>query len=352
MQREALAIIVVSTWVGCSSRSAPSELPDQAATGPRAPVDGASHPPPDGGPETGAGEEERWSCFSDEDGRKFCQTVNPAGGLPAGGRNWRCNARLVPTSERGWDTEQVVWVCFGESDPLGTPEASTGWACAPVAHLGSRLLRCQKPDGPEDVPPGGVNSYWCGRERAVPQPACHACAKGNAVGGTQCELVQHPPGGLCIPGQRQWCDGPVYDGPAQQLCYAASGQDPGPGEFGPCQELAAPFQPNTLCACYHFFFDHTCCERLDCVVPRFVDGKPGQVCPPSPGQLCDYCNPTTPECTEAGARCLVTNAHETFCGQRCSPSEPCPSNFMCVEVKVSGGVTSQQCVSQDLSCYE
>ena len=34
-----------------------------------------------------------------------------------------------------------------------------------------------------------------------------------------------------------------------------------------CQESMAKGKvPNTVCACYHFFFNPACCERKDCIM--------------------------------------------------------------------------------------
>ena len=101
--------------------------------------------------------------------------------------------------------------------------------------------------------------------------------------------------------------------------------------------------PNTVCACFHFFFNPMCCESPDCLVPPNTNG---QICPKSKGGLCDYCNPLKPECTGRGAKCVVTNAHETFCGQDCA-NAPCPQGYMCLPAKGN----SKQCVPADFSCY-
>jgi hypothetical protein len=89
-----------------------------------------------------------------------------------------------------------------------------------------------------------------------------------------------------------------------------------------------------------------CCERPDCIVPA---GYPEQGWPhKSEGKLCDHCNPLKPECKEAGARCIVVNTHETFCGKECKDT-PCPASHDCLEVKLKVG-TTWQCVPRDLSC--
>jgi hypothetical protein len=105
--------------------------------------------------------------------------------------------------------------------------------------------------------------------------------------------------------------------------------------------------PDTLCACYHFFFSSYCCQREDCVLPK---GTSGQVCPASAGNICDYCDPQQlGQCAEAGAFCVVTQASETFCGKDCA-STPCPTGYTCMSVQAKTGVV-QQCVPSDMSCY-
>jgi hypothetical protein len=106
-------------------------------------------------------------------------------------------------------------------------------------------------------------------------------------------------------------------------------------------------RPDTLCACYYFFTNFSCCEQPDCVLPP---GTKGQICPPSKGGLCDYCNPQVKDdCKEAGAKCIVTNSHEMFCGRECSSSAPCPAGYSCLTVKQQTG-TTQQCVPSSHSC--
>ena len=71
--------------------------------------------------------------------------------------------------------------------------------------------------------------------------------------------------------------------------------------------LAGGRRPDTTCACFHYFFTETCCEREDCLVPAGTDG---QICEPSPGRLCDYCDPVAPECVEPGGMCLMMKTKE------------------------------------------
>jgi hypothetical protein len=158
----------------------------------------------------------------------------------------------------------------------------------------------------------------------------------------------------CSPGQRMWCDGLDYDGWGQVDCDPATGEwrtkinDAGQTVLDCRDALSAGRRPNTPCACYHFFFNPACCERPDCLVP---DGTTGQICPPSDGALCSYCNPqSATDCKEPGAICIITNSHETFCGRLCDTT-PCPEGYSCMKLKLSGNKTTQQCVPADLSCY-
>jgi hypothetical protein len=155
----------------------------------------------------------------------------------------------------------------------------------------------------------------------------------------------------CFPSEKRWCDGLQYDGWGLVDC------DPSTGKWKTtivngkstldCQESTGGRRPNTICACYHFFTNFTCCERTDCVLPA---GTQGQICPASKGGLCDFCNPLVKgECKEPGAVCVVTNSHESFCGRDCS-SSACPAGYNCLTVKQQVG-TAKQCIPSSFSCY-
>ena len=275
---------------------------------------GSGTPPP-----PGKGD---WKC--DPTG----QQCEHDGGLPGGG-SWNCHRN-----------EMDVWICVGTGTPGGG-----GWSCERSDAGGSSAQWvCKKPDQPgEDSPPGG--GYW-------------ACEK-NSEFGTRCEQVPTPPeapgltpkrGETCVPGTLRWCDGLEYCGWGQMTCKP-DGTWPTRNINGrllyDCTELPTGARPNTLCACYHFYYNGECCERPDCVVP---DNKAPQVCPQSAGQLCDYCNPQKPECNTPGGQCVATTKGESFCGQGCSADEPCPNNFQCVGIRTDGGVT-YQCIPMDRSCY-
>jgi len=114
-----------------------------------------------------------------------------------------------------------------------------------------------------------------------------------------------------------------------------------------CEELPNGARPNTVCACYFFYFNKDCCETPDCVVPP---GSNGQICPASKGGYCDYCNPQNSECTGAGTKCVVTPKAETFCGKDCTGGKACPAGSLCTQL-VKDAVTYWQCIPADQSCY-
>jgi hypothetical protein len=275
-----------------------------------------------------------WSCGAGPCNAQICTRTDPTV-LPSHTGTWTCSRTLKNAT--------AIWVCYGSA---GATVAGCGWSCAPAADpvLG---WRCERPERASDQPPGG--GVW-------------ACLMGSAHGGLWCEKIadgpQPPPppkpGDQCCPGQKMWCDGLMYSGWGTVACDPATQKWKTKVQNGKatldCQESADGRRPDTLCACYHFFFNPTCCERADCILPATTSG--GQVCPPSQGQLCSYCNPQKPECVEAGAKCIVTNAHETFCGRLCTDGQPpCPSGFSCMVVKLAGGASTKQCVPSDFSCY-
>ena len=297
--------------------------------------DGGTAPPPTGGG--------TWTC-KDATG-KVCQPgsgpgckcvkTDNGGGLPPGGGNWKCNKVNMGGI--------MTWVCYGEVPPGGSPPGGNGWDCTKVGTQNqNELWKCVKPDEPGDTPPGGGH---------------FSCAKGTEFNGTICEEVDKPPtpptpypkpGEKCVPGTKMWCDGLQYCGWGQVTCKP-DGSWPTKSVNGKqiidCQELTSGARPNTVCACYHFFFNPACCERPDCMVPQ---GSQGQICPKSPGKLCDYCNPQKKDCTEPGGFCLVTNTMETFCGKGCTIDGDCPKDFRCIKVK---NWPQKQCIPSDSSCY-
>ncbi|PIE66147.1 MAG: hypothetical protein CSA24_00925 [Deltaproteobacteria bacterium] len=296
---------------------------------------GKDQPPKGGG---------SWDCKDPTTGKPctpgsgsgcVCTKTDEGGGLPPGGNNWKCNKVNLGG--------KLTWVCYGEVPPGGTPPGGNGWDCKKVGtQNGKELWKCVKGEEPGDQPPGGGH---------------FSCAKGTEFNGTKCEEVEKPPtpptpyptpGEKCVPGTQMWCDGLQYCGWGQVTCQP-DGSWPTKTVNGKqiidCKELSNGARPNTVCACYHFYFNPACCERPDCLVPQ---GSQGQICPQSAGKLCDYCNPQKPECKETGGYCLVTNTMETFCGKGCTINGDCPKDYKCVKIK---NKANKQCIPSDYSCY-
>jgi hypothetical protein len=250
-----------------------------------------------------------WNCYKDATGANVCHKDDS--GYPPGGGAWKCY----------WKNGTVT--CEGSSP---TPPGGGGWNCTSNELVGG--FRCVKPYTPGDTPGGG--GQW-------------NCTSGTDQKGTTCVQQPPPPAGkLCIPGQKRWCDGKLYCGYGQQICLPSGVWDPN------CVELPGGQRPNTVCACYFFYFNKDCCETPDCLVPP--NQPNGQICPASKGNYCDYCNPQNPECKGAGAKCVVTPKSETFCGEDCTGGKPCPVGAMCTPVQ-SGGKNYWQCIPADQSCY-
>jgi hypothetical protein len=273
-----------------------------------------------------------WSCNAEG---SVCMKVDDNNGLPPGSKDSACHL----ATKNG----QATWYCFGLSKGAAPP-GGQGWTCTKFDNTpAGERYRCLRPDSPQERPPGG--GHW-------------VCYKGTRYGGHVCAKTPAPPAppsitpGPCKPGQRMWCDGLTYSGWGQVSCDPATGMWKTVVHNGKkmldCQSLSDGRRPNTLCACYHYYFNPICCERVDCVLPPTVTG---QICPKGGGKLCDHCNPMLKECAEPGAACLVSNAHETFCGRDCaSDGASCPSGYTCMMVKQKTG-TTKQCVPSDISCY-
>jgi hypothetical protein len=275
-------------------------------------------------PPTGS---ETWTCNSD---KTIC-TQTDSEGLPPGGSGWKCNETTVSGT--------VTWICYGTTTSSSTPPGGNGWSCTKVDEFGT--YKCTK----AAESPSGSGYY--------------SCVKGSEYSGTKCYKVAKPPapgtvGSACSTGEKMWCDGLQYCGWGQVSCDTTTGTWKTTTVNGKkvldCVELSSGIRPNTTCACYHYFFNPACCERPDCIVPS---GSSGQVCKASAGQLCDYCNPlNSGECKGSNAVCIVTNSHETFCGQYCDPTSAsaCPSGYKCMTVKQKVGSTNQ-CIPSDYSCF-
>ncbi len=256
-----------------------------------------------------------WSCAKNALGDTIC--VLKGSGTPPGGGSWKCY----------WKNGTIT--CEGSSP---TPPGGGGWTCTQNLLVGG--WRCEKPVVPSDQPPGG--GTW-------------SCMS-DSVNGTTC-VQKAPPatGKECVPGQKMWCDGVIYCGYGQVVC-GANGTwktKPGTNELD-CVELANGARPNTVCACYFYFFNPECCETPDCIVPP---NSSGQICPASKGGVCDYCNPEKPECA-GGSVCVVTAKYETFCAQGCGAGKSCPSGYSCVLIESGPAFyKSWQCLPADQSCY-
>jgi hypothetical protein len=285
-----------STW-GCSYEQEFKTCLQQGSTTPT--------PTPTPNPTPGQGQ---WICDKDSLGNTVCKKSGE--GMPTGGGNWLCF----------W--KQGTITCEGESS---TPPGGGSWTCTENKEMDK--WRCTRPTTSDDTPPGGGS--W-------------SCVSGSEFGGEQCTQAPPTPSGAeCVPGQQRWCDGEVYCSYGIQVC-----KKDGTWE-DKCVEAPEGRRPNTVCACYYFFFNKACCETPDCILPP---GTNGQVCPASKGQYCDYCNPIKPECVGAGSKCILGTNHETFCGQDCAGGKGCPTGSKCAQAK-SQGKTYYQCVPNDGSCY-
>jgi len=260
---------------------------DGARADAAAPGDGAA--PSDAAP--------AWQCVVEANGTLTCTLAYPDGPGPG---SWLC-ADVASATE-----------CTA-SDGLNV---NPGWTCTSVA----RYLRCTRTP---QLPPEGSGSWYCWFDPAGARVCSNDPVYGEGEG--------------CMPGLRRWCDGSVYDGWGMQSC----GPD---GTWGPCIE-SPEVRPRTLCACYFFFTDFTCCELASCIIPPGTDGW---TCPPTSGQLCDYCS-RAGQCQDGGA-CLFTNTGESSCASDCT-NATCPAGYECRVIVDASGRQSHQCVPQDLSCW-
>jgi hypothetical protein len=272
--------------------------------------------------------ESLWDCSKNP---KKCEQARP---VPGDG-TWTCT----------WTA--TTYTCVGK--PSGTPPGGNGWTC--VKKGADTVCTKTSPPNPSNKPDGG--SVWkCTVDNESKTITCEKGSTPPPTTTTPPTTTPPPPssGTECVVGQKMWCDGEVYCGWGQVVC-GADGRWKRKGFLGlgglDCQELADGRRPNTLCACYHTFFNATCCETSDCVVPA---GTNGQICAPAAGKLCDYCNAQSPSCTAPGGQCIITNSGETFCGQGCSVAQPCPSGYKCMTLSTKSGTTSQ-CVPGNLSCF-
>jgi hypothetical protein len=246
-----------------------------------------------------------------------CSKKSAASDPPPGGNGWHCS----------WSGAESQWVCKqSQPNPPNNPY-DLSWTCVVLDAQDKLVCTKNKGTAPPKQPPkvGGSGA----RDSGPPQ--------------------QDSGEPTCVPGSKRWCDGLVYCGWGQMTCKA-NGTWPTTMVSGKvvedCIELSNGARPNTLCACYHFYFNDDCCERPDCIVPV---GTPPRLCPKSPGKLCDYCNPQTPGC-QHNAKCVVMSRGEAFCSRSCSQQTPCPSGFDCTALSTKAG-TSHQCIPSDGSCF-
>ena len=265
-----------------------------------------------------------WSCTWSE--MQYVCTGNPSSGAPSG-KGWSCS----------FDEASGKWVCKkSPPNPSNKPDGTSTWTCTVDNELGK--IKCERKDNPP--PPLPPTTSDAGAPKSDSKPPSFP------------PPPVPPKGKECVPGSKMWCDGMVYCGWGLVVCgpdgrwkrkFAIFG-------IGPldCMEPADGRRPLTKCACYHTYFNKACCENPQCVLPPATNG---QICPKSPGKLCDYCNAAKPECIEPGGKCLVMASGESFCSKACSTAKPCPSGYSCNSVGTQGSTVSQ-CMPSDLSCYK
>lgn len=314
-----LVLLTLMAAQGCDRQPVSRASPDGASpSSPDSPSPSESFPSSDATIPSPCGQP-TWTCSGET-----CRRNDESGGLPVSGSDWKCSLATLAS--------RASWICYGRAD---TDPTDCGWSCdRPEGE--DALWRCKKPDDADDHPPLSGKHF--------------ACMKGSAVGGTRCDIASGADS--CNVGEKRWCDGLQYSGWGQVACDPATRKwkmvwSSHGTETLACEENAEGRRPNTVCACYHFYFNPHCCERPDCVVPP---GGAGQLCPTSSGRLCSYCNPQKPTCAEPGARCVITNSHESFCARLCDAATPCPGGYHCQAGKMHG-VAFQQCVPDDFSCY-
>jgi len=261
-----------------------------------------------------------WTCTKDAVGNTVCN--KPESGTPGDG-SWKCY----------WKNGTIT--CEGSSG--GSAPGGGGWTCTENLLVGG--YRCVKTVVPSsDQPPGGNGNWDC---------------ISDSVKGTTCIQPATPATGKeCVPNQKMWCDGATYCGYGQVTCGPDGFWKTKTGSQGKkeldCLELPTGARPNTVCACYYYFFNPECCETPDCIVPP---NSNGQICPASKGGICDYCNPEKPECVN-GTKCVVTAQNETFCAQSCGGGKSCPAGYMCAQT-MAGPYYNWvwECIPTDQSCY-
>ncbi len=293
-----------------------------------------------------------WDCSKNP---AKCEQAMPT---PTGGGTWTCT----------WAASSYTCTSKGSKS---SPPGGSGWSCSWVAASSSWSCTATFPPNPSNSPEGGA--YWqcsvdnesdkviCDKQASpsptptpTPQPAADAGVpptkpaadagkwptKPSSDAGTPTKPASDAapaptpkPGQQCVPGQKKWCDGEIYCGWGQTTCLSTGKWDP------KCVEQNDGRVPNTACACYHYYFEPSCCETPDCVIPA---GQNGQICSYGSGKLCDPCNPNQPNCTEPGGKCMVL-AGGAFCTKGCTGmgQGTCPTGYTCM---------MSQCVPQTWSC--
>jgi hypothetical protein len=307
---------------------------------------------------------EEMKCTGDPDKGMVCTC---AGLWDCSKNPKKCEQDMQVPGDGSWTCSWTdsAYTCVGKP-ASGTTPGGGGWTCA---KKGNSWECIKSPPNPSNKPEGGsvwrctvdneLDKIFCEAESTPPPstppstPPPSTPPGGGTPSGSDAPpwLPPWTPQAECKPGQKMWCDGEVYCGWGQVVC-GPDGMWKRKGFLGlgglDCQELADGRRPNTVCACYHTYFNEKCCETPDCIVPP---GANGQICPASPGALCDYCNAQAEGgCVEAGGHCIVTNSGETFCGKGCSSAQPCPPGYDCMSLSTTSGPTTQ-CVPADLSCF-
>jgi hypothetical protein len=287
-----------------------------------------------------------------------------AGGLPLGGENWECHRRssaeepqhsYVPPSRRC--PGPAEWICYGEVIPGTAPPGGCGWTCEHFAfqRADRTIYRCQRPEGPEDLPPwtfpaGDCDCALIGR--------CAYCERGSVVGGTVCRVGALPPPSAgtpsgrpdCEPGATYWCGGGLLAGWGTVTC-GADGSWPteqrGDRSIIACEHgQLGGRRPRTVCACYHYSFAPQCCERPDCMVPS---GSAMQRCPATGGAVCAPCLPVATDTCGPGLVCVFNGQRESFCAARCN-GDGCGGGEICSTVASTLGPV-EVCLPSSRSCY-
>jgi hypothetical protein len=240
-----------------------------------------------------------WNCEKTaESEAAFLQTIFGA----AGEARWSCSKEIIPT-------------------PSNNSAGKDAWACA-VKSSGTPGTTPSTSGTPDELSCARINNETLGVPGSplLPTPTPDAGIAPSA----------QPLKGECVPGSKKWCDGLQYCGWGQVSCGANGYWERTYRGKLNCFEPSDQRRPATKCACYSTYYNQACCEDpTSCLIPA---GQNGQICPPSPGRLCDYCNERASECVEG--QCIVSKNNETFCGRNCRFDAECGVGYTCKRVKV------------------